>query len=92
MPKNTKTYFLIASLIFTMTVLISVAYADVAVPPDCLPGQTPQTHFCTLNPLGEGGSENNPFGQNGLILCGAIVIVTVISAVVLIKIRRRNAK
>jgi len=81
-------------LVFAVTFFTSIAYADIPAPPGCLPGQDPKTSFCT--PANSNKNANNRNGQNEIItyaiVGGAVLVVTAVSAVVLIKIRRRNVK
>lgn len=97
MTKITKLFSLVACLVFAVTLFTSIAYADIPAPPDCLPGQDPKTSFCTpANSNKNANNRNNRNGQNEIItyaiVGGAVLVVTAVSAVVLIKIRRRNVK
>lgn len=92
MTKIIKLFSFMACLVFTMTIFTSIAYADLPVPPDCLPGQDPKTSFCVTT-----DSDKNTNSQDSqakiityAVIGGAILIVTAISTVVLIKTRRKN--
>ncbi len=91
MTKITKLFSFMACLVFAVTIFASIAYADVPAPPDCLPGQDPKTSFCA--PV---NNRNNRNEQNEIItygiVGGTVLVVTAISTLVLIKIRRRNVK
>ncbi len=90
MKKKSKSLIYILGLFISMNIFISAVSADIAIPP-CEPGQSPSKDFCSNSST---NNKDNISDNNQMIIYsiagGLIVIITVISGIVLIKIRRKN--
>jgi len=98
MTKTMKFYLLVLSLFCAATIFASTTRADVMIEPECLPGQNPETSYCTPinnnrnNNQNQSGPEKDIFADQIKYIGVGVLAVVAISIAVLIKIKQKNVK